>query len=72
MPPALGSAAPAVVVVDVNTASLVAMSIPSTVELVVNAPVKTPPDKFNLVSSSACVAISLATFAAVIVPSDIL
>ena len=35
MPPPLGKAAPAVVVVDVRIASLVAMSTPSNVELVV-------------------------------------
>ena len=38
VPPALGSAAPAVVVVLVSTASLVAMSIPSTVPATTTLP----------------------------------
>jgi hypothetical protein len=43
VPPALGRAAPAVVVVLVRMASLVAISTPSKVELVVIAPVIAPP-----------------------------
>ena len=43
VPPALGNAALAVVVVDVRTASLVAISTPSKVLLVVIAPVIAPP-----------------------------
>ena len=43
VPPALGKAAPAVAVVDVKIASLVAMSIPSTVPLTTTLPVTSIP-----------------------------
>jgi hypothetical protein len=52
VPPALGKAAVAVVVVLVRIASLVAISTPSNVELVVTAPVRAPPAKGNLVASA--------------------
>ena len=51
-PPALGSAAAAVAVVDVKTPSLVATSTPSKVELVVIAPVIAPPDLGNAAAAS--------------------
>ncbi len=56
-PPAFGSAAPAVVVVLVKIASLVAISTPSKVELVVIAPVIAPPAFGSAASAVAVLAV---------------